>query len=151
MNNLKRAGIIGGALIGGLVGGAVSIIGHVSKKKFLDELGDSIIDSTILTGEIAGEAASGATDMVMGKIKKKPVFIRRGKKSVKNAGRKVVKNFVTNCKTILDSSSEMVDGVKQKDTKRIIGGAKTLGKIAAIGAITVGAVKVGSDSKDKSD
>lgn len=151
MNTLKKAGIIGGALIGGFIGGAVSIIGHVSKKKFLNELGDNIIDSTILTGEIAGEAASGATDMVIGKLKKKPSFVRRGKKSVNNAGRKVVRNLVTNCKTILDSSLEMLDGVKQKDKKRIISGARTLCKIAAIGAITVGAVKAGSANEDKPD
>lgn len=145
MDNLKKAGIIGGAVVGGVIGGAVSIVGHVAKNKFLDELGGNIVDSTILTGQIAGEAASGATDIVTGKIKGKPRRIYEGKKDLKRAGGKVVNNVVTNCKTIVSNSSEILEGVKEKDTKKIIKGAKTLGKIAAIGAITVGAVKVSGD------
>ena len=64
MDFIKKTAIIGGAVVGGIVGGTISIIGHVTKIKVLDELGDSIIDSTILTGQIAGQAVSGATDMV---------------------------------------------------------------------------------------
>ncbi|MEG1584034.1 MAG: hypothetical protein RR361_03150, partial [Anaerovorax sp.] len=70
MKVLKKAGIIGGAVIGGAIGGTLSVIGKVSNKKFVDQLGSSIIDSTILTGNIAGTAASGAAEMIVGTVKK---------------------------------------------------------------------------------
>mgnify|MGYP000860855979 CR=1 FL=1 len=152
MDTIKKAGIIGGAIVGGVLGGAVSVIGHVSHNKFLDELGGSIVDSTILTRQIAGEA-SGATDLVVGKIKHKPKHIRQGKKDLINAGEKVVNNFITNTKTIIDNSGEIIEGVREKDKVKIVNGAKTLGKIVAIGTITVGAIKLESndDSTDNTD
>ncbi|NLP29639.1 MAG: hypothetical protein GX363_00760, partial [Clostridiales bacterium] len=121
---------------------SISIIGHITKNKFLDELGDSIVDSTILTGQIAGQVASGTTDIVVGKLKHKPKYIQDGKNDLKDAGYQIVNNYVTNIKLIYDNSGEIVKGIHQKDGKRIWNGAKTLGKIVAIGTITVGAIKV---------
>lgn len=142
MNNIKKAGIITGAVIGGAIGGTLSVIGKVTKKKFIDELGESVVDSTILTGEIAGDIASGATNMISGKIQKSRPRVEKGKGELKAAGTKVVGNFVHNVKTIADNSGEIVEGVKEKDHRKILRGAKTLAKVAAVGAITVGAVKV---------
>ncbi len=51
-------------------------------------------------------------------------------------------NFVDNVKTVVDNSGEIIDGVKEKDNRKIIRGAKTLVKVVAIGAITVGAIKI---------
>lgn len=145
MDKLKKAGIIGGAVVGGVIGGAISVIGHVAHNKFLDELGGSIVDSTILTGQIAGQAASGAADIVAGKVRKKPRHIRKGKEDLINAGDQVVTNIITNAKIIIDNSGEIIEGVKEKDKRKILNGAKTLGKMAAIGAITVGTIKVKPD------
>lgn len=142
MNNIKKAGIITGAVVGGIIGGAISVVGKVSKKKFIDELGESIVDSTILTGGIAGDIASGATHVVSGKIERKPIKVEEGKNDLKSAGGKVVNNFVTNAKTILNQSGEIVDGVKKRDGKKIVRATKTLAKIVAVGTITVGAIKV---------
>lgn len=154
MDNIKKVSIIGGAVVGGVIGGTISIIGHVAHNKFLDELGNSIVDSTILTGQITGQAVSGATDMVVGKVKHKPKYIVDGKKDLKNAGGKVVNNYVTNAKLIINNSGEIIQGVRQKDGKKIWNGTKTLGKIVAIGTITVGAIKIdpnddGCDNKTK--
>lgn len=145
MDNIKKAGIIGGAVVGGVIGGTISVIGHLAHNKFLDDLGGSIVDSTILTGQIAGQAASGATDLVVGSLKHKPRNIRNGKEDLFNAGGKVVDNFVTNAKTVIENSGEIIDGVREKDKRKILNGAKTLGKIVAIGTITVGAIKLTPD------
>lgn len=149
MDKIKKAGIIGGAVVGGLIGGTISIIGHVAHNKFLDELGENIVDSTILTGQIAGQAASGASRVVIGGLKRKPKEINEGKKELINAGDKVVTNIVTNAKIVIDNSGEIIEGVKQKDKRKILNGAKTLGKMAAIGAITVGAVKMEPDDDSR--
>ena len=145
---IKKTAIIGGAVVGGLIGGAVSIAGHLAKNKFVDELGGNIVDSAILTGSIAGQIASGAADVVAGSIKKEPENIINGKEDLKVGGFRIVRNYVNNARLIIGNSGEIVKGAKSGDIKRVLNGAKTLGKIAAIGAITVGAIKIDPDKSD---
>ncbi|QOX63455.1 hypothetical protein FRZ06_08860 [Anoxybacterium hadale] len=142
MNNIKKAGIITGAVVGGVIGGTISVIGKVTKKKFIDELGESVVDSTILTGGIAGEIASGTTHLISGKIQNQQDKLEEGKTELKSAGSQVVHNFVNNVKTVVDNSGEILEGVKEKDGKKILRGTKTLAKVVAVGAITVGAIKI---------
>lgn len=142
MNIIKKAGIITGAVVGGTIGGTISFVGKMANKKFIDELGESVVDSTILTGSIAGDIASGATNMISGKIQKSSRKVEEGKCELKSAGNQVVKNFVNNVQTVVDNSGEILEGVKERDRRKVIRGAKTLVKVAAVGAITVGAIKV---------
>lgn len=142
LNNIKKTGIIAGAVVGGVIGGTLSVIGKVSKTKFIDDLGESIVDSTILTGGIAGNIASGTTHLMSGAIQKEAAKVEEGKQDLKEAGGQVVGNFVTNTKTVLNQSGEILDGVKKRDGKKVVRATKTLAKIVAVGAITVGAVKV---------
>ena len=142
MNNIKKAGIITGAVVGGAIGGTISFIGKMTNQKFIDELGESVVDSTILTGGIAGEIASGTTNVISGKVQNSRRRVEEGKGELKSAGTQVVGNFVNNVQTVVDNSGEILEGVKKKDTKKIIRGAKTLAKVVAVGAITVGVIKV---------
>lgn len=150
MDFIKKAGIVGGAVVGGIIGGTLSIVGHVTKIKFVDELGESIVDSTILTGSIAGQLASGAADIVAGGVQKEPEHIEQGKKDLRAGGGKIVGNYVNNAKLIINNSGDIVQGVRTRDIKKVLNGAKTLGKVAAIGAITVGAIKIESDKNKDS-
>ena len=148
MNNIKKAGIITGAVVGGAIGGTISFIGKISNQKFIDELGESVVDSTILTGGIAGDIASGATNVISGKIKNSRRMVEEGKDDLKSAGNQVVQNFVDNVQTVVDNSGEIIEGVKGKDRKRMIRGAKTLAKVVAVGAITVGTIKVKAEDPE---
>lgn len=148
MNKIKKAGIVAGAIFGGVLGGTISVIGKVSKQKFIDDLGESVVDSTILTGSIAGEVASGATSFVSGKIKKKPEHVKRGKKDLQSAGGKVVDNFMENVHTLADNSGEILDGMKKKDKRQVKKAVGNLVKVMIIGAITVGAVKTRQESQE---
>ncbi|WP_027400118.1 hypothetical protein [Anaerovorax odorimutans] len=148
MNNIKKAGIITGATIGGIIGGTISVVGKVSKNKFIDELGESVIDSTILTGSIAGTVASGASHIVAGKIRKNPIETKEGTNDLKDATNEIVGNFVTNINTVVSNGSEIIDGVKKRDKKKVVKSTKTLIKVIAVGAITVGAVKVDEEKDD---
>ena len=148
MDTMKKAGIIGGALIGGVIGGAVSVVGKVAGVKLIDDIGTSIVDSTILTGTIAGDIASGTADVVAGKVKKDDEQIEDGKEDLKSGGGKVVGNIVNNFHLTVDNAGEIVRGIKRRDLKRTVEGTKTFVKMAAVGAITVGAIKL-SDSADR--
>jgi hypothetical protein len=142
VNNIKKAGIITGAVVGGAIGGTISFIGKMTNQKFIDELGESVVDSTILTGGIAGDIASGATNVISGTVQSSKIKVEEGKDELKSAGTQVVENFVNNVQTVVDNSGEILEGVKKKDTKKIMRGAKTLAKVVAVGAITVGVIKV---------
>lgn len=142
MNKVKKTGILAGAVIGGAIGGTLSIIGKVSKNKFVDELGGNIVDSTILTGSIAGTVVSGASHIVSGKFNKNPLKMQEGTADLKYAGKQIIGNFVSNLKTVAHSSNDIVDGVKKRDKKKVIRSTKTLAKIIVVGAITVGAIQV---------
>jgi hypothetical protein len=114
----------------------------------VDQLGEGVVDSTILTGSIAGQLASGATDIVFGGIKKSKDHIKRGKSDLKAGGGKIVKNYIDNAKLILGNSGGIIMGAKERDAKKVLKGIKTLSKIVAIGAITVGAIKINSEKED---
>lgn len=148
MNKIKKAGIIAGAVVGGALGGTISFVGKMTNQKFIDELGESVIDSTILTGGIAGDIASGATNVISGKIKGSRRKVKEGKDDLKSAGTQVVDNFVGNVQTVVQNSGEILEGVREKDRKKIVRGAKTLVKVAAVGAITVGTIKIKPEEKD---
>lgn len=149
MNQIKKAGIITGAVVGGAIGGTISFIGKMTRQKFIDELGESIVDSTILTGGIAGDIASGATNVISGKIQSKHRKVEEGKEELISAGTQVVENFVHNVQTVVDNSGEILEGVKEKDRKKVVRGAKTLVKVVAVGAITVGPIKIKTDEAEK--
>lgn len=148
MKSLKKAGIIGGAVVGCVIGGTISVIGKVSNKKFVDQLGSSIVDSTIMTGDIVGTVASGATEVISGVVKKDIPQKTKGKKELKKAGGKVVDNFVDNFKTVADSGEEIFNGVKKRDHKKVVKSVKRLAKVIIIGAITVGAIKLNDDDEN---
>lgn len=149
MNKIKKTGIIAGAVVGGTIGGAISLVGKLTGQKFIDELGESVVDSTIMTGGIAGDIASGATNMVSGTIQKSSRKVEEGKDELKSAGTQVVHNFVNNVQTVVDNSGEILEGVKEKDRRKVVRGVKTLAKVAAVGAITVGTIKIKQEEEEE--
>lgn len=150
MKKLKQAGVIAGAAMGGVMGGAVSFVGKVIRNDEIDQLGENIMDSAILTGEIAGHAMSGAADVVTGAVKRDKRIIKAGGRDLKKAGVAVGKNVMANASVILMETGNVVVGVKTGDTARVVRGLKTMGKMAAIEFLTVGAIKM-DDTNDKNE
>jgi len=148
VDKIKKAGIITGAVVGGVIGGTVSVIGKVTHKKFIDELGESIIDSTIMTGEVAGNVASGAANIISGAVGKDAEKFEEGKKTLKSTGGIIVGNLVTNAKAVVSHSGEIIKGAKEKDSKKVVMATKSLIKFAAVGAITVGVMKIKEESPE---
>lgn len=145
MKALKKAGIVGGAVIGGVIGGIFSVVGAVSDKKVLDEIGASIIDSSITTGAIVGTVASGTADVLVGKIARKPKLVKHGKKDLKKSGGDMVDNFFENLGVTLENGNEIVAGIKKRDRRRALAGTKTFFKMAAVSTLTAGAMKISEE------
>jgi hypothetical protein len=149
MDLMKKAGIIAGATVGGVIGGTLSVVGKVAKVKIIDDIGSSIVDSTIYTGSIVGDIASGTTDLVAGKVTKNQEKVQDGVGTLKEGGSKVVDNFVNNFKLVVGNSGEILEGVKTRDLEKVSHGTKTLAKVVAVGAMTVGAIKIDEDKVDQ--
>jgi hypothetical protein len=142
MKTIKKIGVTAGAVIGGVIGGSVSMAGKLSGVKFVDELGESIVDSAICTGGIAGDIVGGAASVAMGKLKSDEAQARAGVLDLKSGGRQIVGNIAENVKTIAENGGDVVLGIKDMDGKRVLRGAKTLAKVVVVGAVTVGAIRV---------
>ena len=146
MDSLKKTGIIAGAVVGGVVGGGISLVGKLSRVKTIDDVGASVVSSSILMGGLTGEIASGTALAVSGKVTKNPSKTKEGLGELKGVGKQMVNNIVENVSYIADAGSEITTGILQKDKKRVVKSAKRFAKWVAVGAITVGVVKMaGSD------
>ncbi len=145
MKKIKKAGIIVGAVAGGIVGGTVSMIGKLSNVKFIEHIGTGIIDSTIYTGAIAGDLVCGATEIAVGTKKKDKGMIREGVNDLKSGGGKVADNVVGNVKLLASGGAEIAKGAVKRDRKRVSRGVKRLVKIIAVGVLTVGAIKISDE------
>ncbi|MDR1571666.1 MAG: hypothetical protein LBS32_03995 [Clostridiales Family XIII bacterium] len=148
MDGVKKAGILAGALVGGVIGGSVSVIGKLARVRLVDEIGESIVDSGIYTGSVVGNIAGGAIDAVVGKVANDSERFEGGVGDIKEGGRQVVDNLVDNVKLVVENGGEMLAGAAKMDGKRAARGARTLAKVVAVGAITVGAIRVKKPDPD---
>lgn len=145
MKVVKKTGIVAGAVVGGVIGGAVSVIGRVSNKKIVDNVGESVVDSLIYFGGIAGNLASGAADVLVGNIREDIQQVDEGIDDLKDGGKMLVGNWVHNAKLIIGETGEVVKGAVHRDPEAVKDGLKTIGQIAAVGAMTVGAIRLKQD------
>ncbi len=151
MKNVKKAGILAGAVAGGIIGGTVSIIGKLTHKKIIDNVGESVVDSLIYAGSIAGNLVSGAADVVVGNIQDDKEQVEEGLDDLKGGGKMLVGNWIHNAKLVVGESGDIIKGVRAGDTEKIKEGVKTIGQIAVVGAMTVGAIRLKKDEKEKSE
>ena len=105
---------------------------------------------SIMTGEIAGTVASGGVDLVKGKITEDPNTFNEGLNDLKSSGNSIVNNFKDNVHLIVDNSQDLIEGCKERDKTKVIKGASSLAKVAAVSLVTVGAIKV-ADSKEATE
>jgi hypothetical protein len=85
---------------------------------------------------------------VRGGLTKDDELFRAGTDDLQAGGKQIVDNVVDNVKTIAGSGAEVARGVRDLDGKRVVRGAKTLAKVVAVGAITVGAIRVKTPKED---
>ena len=142
MKILKKTGIVAGAIVGGLIGGTISVIGKVADKKLVDNVGESVTDSLIYFGGIAGNVASGAADVALGNMLKSTTMVDGGIDDLKDGGKMLIGNWLHNAKLVLGESGQIAKGIVHRDKPAIKDGIKTIGQIAVVGALTVGAIRL---------
>lgn len=151
MNVVKKAGIVAGAVVGGTIGGALSVIGRVSNKQIINNVGESVTDSFIYFGSIAGELASGATDVVVGNVTENLNTVDDGIDDLRDGGKKLVGNWVHNIKLVAGEGKVVAKGVYHRDPQSIKKGLRKMGRIAAVGAMTVGAIRLKEEEGEEKE
>lgn len=141
-NKIRKAGIIAFAVIGGTFGGGVSLTGKMFKNKYIENLGEDMIDSALFTGELVGEALGGVNDIIAGKIKKDNLRTNDGKESLKGFAKDSIHNVATNLSLIGEKSEEAIVSLIDNDKSKALEAAKTLGEVLIIGTLTMGAIKI---------
>jgi hypothetical protein len=142
MDSLKKTGVIVGAVFGGVIGGSISLVGKLTNVKVIDDVGSSVVSSSLLMGRIVGDVASGTADTVFGKIRKDEAQVKEGLEDIKGTGKKLVNNVVENVAYLAASGHEIASSIKAKDKPRAVRSAKRLVKWVAVGTITVGVIKM---------
>lgn len=141
-NSIRKAGIIAFAVIGGTMGGGVSLTGKMLKNKYIEHLGEDMIDSALFTGELVGEAFGGVNDIITGKINNDKERTNDGIESLKGFTKDSIHNVATNLSLIGEKSEEAIVSLIDNDKSKALEAAKTLGEILLIGTLTMGAIKV---------
>ena len=149
MKVIKKTGIVAGALIGGVIGGTISVIGKVANRKIVDNVGESVTDSLIYFGGIAGNVASGAADVALGNMLKSTTMVDGGIDDLKDGGKMLVGNWLHNAKLVLGETGGIAKGLVHRDKGAIKKGVKTIGQIAVVGALTVGAIRLKQEDLEK--
>ncbi len=151
MNQIKKTGILAGAVVGGIIGGALSVVGKVARVKLVDDIGESIVDSAILTGAMAGKLISGAGNVITGTLGKHPRQVREGSDDLRDTGKQVIDNVTRNVRLVVGSGKEITGGIRHRNPRRIKAGAKRFVKLIAVGALTVGAISIKDDGDSLAD
>jgi hypothetical protein len=142
MGFLKKLGVFGGTLVGGAIGGTISVVGQVVGSEFIEEIGEGVFKSTVATGKILGETASGAFDLVDGIITSDKSKIDEGFEDIGGAAMKTVKGIGNGIGNTIKSGGSLIVGALEGDGDKFSESAKSLIKNVAIGTFAIGVIDV---------
>lgn len=140
MDFLKKAGHYAGKMTGLVIGGSVRVVGELAGSPFIKEIGDSVEQVTVKTGDTLGRAASGVWDTGAGLIADDAAKRDAGLADLGGAARSVARGTVQGAEYVYRNGKDAVDGLREKDGEQVKGAAKNLVKAAAIGVLAVGVI-----------
>lgn len=140
MGLLKELGSLVGEVAGGIVGGAVNIVGEVTGSEFIEEIGDGIKKASTFAGDKLGEVASGTWDVAAGIITQDESQLNEGFKDIGQAAGDTAKAIGSSVCNVVENGSNVVGGLVDGDTERLQEGTKGLIKFGVVGALSFGTV-----------
>lgn len=142
MGSIKDFASIAGKLAGGVVGGAIEIVGEVTNSNFIKDVGKGVNQVSSRSGELLGNLVEGTVDTVTGVISDDDYLKNKGKAQFFDAAvdtiTGVANGVVTVGKKGIDTAGAILDG----DTEKAIECGKDLAKIAAVSALSIGVIDV---------
>ena len=131
-----------GKITGGVIGGAVGILGEVTGSKFISEVGKGIYTSSTYMGKQLGNATQGVWDIGEGLIKKDEDKIHEGLNNIGEGVTNTGTAVFGTIKHVATSARDVGGGLLDEDSTRWKKGVRELGKTAAIGVLGVSILDV---------
>ena len=137
MGFIKELGTIAGSIAGAAIGLPVYLAGEVVNSDFLREVSDGVFYASKRTGELVGNVAEGATEIVYGTATKDTTMQSEGFNKVVDSGVTYVGGVVTGVGRMAVNGVETIGAILDGDTEKAIKVGKEVAKTVAIGALAV--------------
>lgn len=138
MGFFTSLGNVAGTLVGGVVGGTVSLVGDIVDSNTIREIGQGAYKVTANTGKQLGRMADGAAKCVGGIITEDKNKTSAGAKEMMDTASEVVKQTGKGIASTVSMGLEGVDAILDGDEKKAVDIGKKFVKGAAIGILSVG-------------
>ncbi|AHA30800.1 HNH endonuclease [Exiguobacterium sp. MH3] len=135
---IKQAFRITGQITGTVIGTPVKLIGKQIGSEFIEDIGKTVKSASVNTGTLLGGAAEGTWNTVSGLAKKDDDQIQEGLDELKRTGSQGARGISQAISSTVQSSRDVVGGIRDEDKERLLRGAKGLGKTVAVATLTVG-------------
>lgn len=138
MGFLKNLGSIFGKVAGGTVGGGVEIVGMLVGSDFVQEVGQGVYKSTVMSTETLGSLADGTITAVYGVITEDEKRIKEGFSEAGNAVKTTATGIGRTIAYTAKGVGEIYNGFANDDLEMAGQGARKVAKIVAISTLAVG-------------
>lgn len=142
MSFFKGLGTLAGTVIGGVVGGTVGVVGEMVDSKFLKEIGEGVLHSSIRGCEIIGQAVDGATKVAGGVLNDDKLSIDRGFQEIGKSVGQTLTGIGTGIVNIAENGFDAINGLATGDEQKVYDSSKKIVKAVAIGVLAIGVCDV---------
>ena len=142
MGFLKSLGSFAGKVVGGVTGGAVSLVGDIVGSDFLKDVGKAACAVTAHTGEVVGSLAEGAVTCAGGILARDEEKIKKGADEMFTTTAETVVGMGKGITYTVKLGAEGVDGLVSADTEKLVKVGKQFVKIGMVGALSFGVLDV---------
>jgi hypothetical protein len=129
-----------GEIVGGVVGGAIELVGEATNSDFIKEVGTGVYHATSKTGEIVGNIASGAADVIEGVVTSNEWQVENGFDEIFDTAADTVSNVGKGLVHVAETGVNAIGNLMDGDTDAAVEAGKNLVKVAAVGILAVGVV-----------
>lgn len=150
MEFIKDLGSFAGKVAGGVVGGAIEIVGEVADSDFIKDIGKGVNQVSSRSGELLGRLAEGTVDTVTGIISDDDYLKNKGKSQFINATVDTITGVANGVVTVGKKGIDTAGAILNGDTEKAIECGKDLVKIAAVSTLSIGVIDIidGLDAVD---
>lgn len=142
MGFIKGLGSFAGKVAGGIVGGAIEIIGDVTDSDFIKEVGKGVNQVSSRSGELLGSLAEGTVYTVTGIISDDDYLKDKGKSQFIDATVDTITGVANGVVTVGKKGIDTAGAILSGDTEKAIECGKDLVKIVAVSALSIGVVDI---------
>lgn len=136
MGFMRSLGTITGKLVGGAIGGTVSLVGDIVGSDFISDIGKGACAVTAHTGEVLGSFGDGALGCVAGIITQDTSKIKEGAWAMADTTADYIVDMGKGIVNTVKLGADGITAIYNGDVDQAVEVGKTFVKIAAVSALS---------------